>query len=88
MTYYSLQGKSFDCDTFVGTETNEQKEIFKQAADSFKIISIKVNGNTAVAVYNDFNPVKKRDQQTTATFAKRNGKWLLVREITKILKGN
>ena len=65
-----------------------QKEIFKQAADSFKIISIKVNGNTAVAVYNDFNPVKKRDQQTTATFAKRNGKWLLVREITKILKGN
>ena len=29
VTYYSLQGKSFDYDTFEGTETNEQKEIFK-----------------------------------------------------------
>ena len=65
-----------------------QKEMFKQAADSFKIISIKVNGDTATAVYNDFNPVKKRNQQTTATFAKRNGKWLLVREVTEYLKGN
>lgn len=65
-----------------------QKEMFKQAADSFKIISIKVNGDTATAVYNDFNPVKKRNQQTTATFAKRNGKWLLVREETEYLKGN
>ena len=65
-----------------------QKEMFKQAADSFKIISIKVNGDTATAVYNDFNPVKKRNQQTTATFAKRNGKWLLVREVTENLKGN
>ena len=65
-----------------------QKEMFKQAADSFKIISIKVNGDTATAVYNDFNPVRKRNQQTTATFAKRNGKWLLVREVTEYLKGN
>ncbi|MBQ9804190.1 MAG: hypothetical protein IJW35_05025 [Lentisphaeria bacterium] len=38
-----------------------QKEMFKQAADSFKIISIKVNGDTATAVYNDFNPVRKRN---------------------------
>lgn len=65
-----------------------QKEMFKQAADSFKIISIKVNGDTATAVYNDFNPVRKRNQQNTATFAKRNGKWLLVREATEYLKGN
>ena len=66
----------------------KQKEMFKQAADSFKIISIKVNGNTAVAVYNDFNQVRKRNQQTNDTFAKRNGKWLLVREVTEYLKGN
>lgn len=65
-----------------------QKEMFKQAADSFKIISIKVNGDTATAVYNEFNPVKKRNLQTTGTFAKRNGKWLLVREVTEYLKGN
>ena len=29
VTYYSLQGKSFDCDTFDGTETTDRKEIFQ-----------------------------------------------------------
>ena len=28
-TYYSLQGKSFDYDTFEGTETTDKKEIFQ-----------------------------------------------------------
>ena len=60
----------------------EMKESFKQVADSFKIVSVKVDGNDAVAVYTEYDPVDKRNKKTQATFAKRNGKWLLVKEVT------
>lgn len=66
-------------------EMNARKTTFRQIADSFNIVSVNVDGDKAIAVYTNFDPESKRNKETTVNFVKRNGKWLMVREVTKYI---
>ena len=61
----------------------EMKAKGKTEAASFKIVSVKVDGNNAVAVYTNVDAETKRNKQSTVTLIKKDGKWLIVKSVSK-----
>ena len=52
---------------------------------SFKIVSVKVDGNNAVAVYTNVDAETKRNKQSTVNLVKKDGKWLIVKNVSKYI---
>ena len=52
---------------------------------SFKIVSVKVDGNNAVAVYTNVDAETKRNKQSTVNLVKKDGKWLIIKVVTKYI---
>jgi len=63
----------------------EMKAKAKAEAASFKIVSVKVDGNNAVAVCTNVDAETKRNQQSTVTLIKKDGKWLIVKNVSKYI---
>lgn len=63
----------------------EMKAKGKTEAASFKIVSVKVDGNNAVAVYTNVDAETKRNKQSTVTLIKKDGKWLIVKSVSKYI---
>ena len=63
----------------------EMKAKGKTEAASFKIVSVKVDGNNAVAVYTNVDAETKRNKQSTVTLIKKDGKWLIVKNVSKYI---
>ena len=63
----------------------EMKAKAKAEAASFKIVSVKVDGNNAVAVYTSVDAETKRNKQSTVTLVKKDGKWLIVKNVSKYI---
>ena len=61
----------------------EMKKAAEAEADSFKIVSVKVNGNKAVVVYTGIK--NKRNLQSTINLVKKAGKWLIVKSVAKYI---
>lgn len=57
----------------------------KAEAASFKIVSVKVDGNNAVAVCTNVDAETKRNKQRTVTLIKKDGKWLIVKNVSKYI---
>ena len=57
----------------------------KAEAASFKIVSVKVDGDNAVAVCTNWDAETKRNKQRTVNLVKKDGKWLIVKNVSKYI---
>ena len=60
------------------------KKSLKKYEDSFVIRSISVSGNQAVVIYRTTDD--SVCSETTSTLVKRNGQWLILKEVNKEVK--